>query len=254
MDNPILNLIHNHASMRHYKPDALPTESVETIISAAQRASTSSNLQLYSVIAVTDAGKRDRLAVLSADQDFIRQAPVFLVWCADLARLDRACQLRGIPHVTKYADVFLTAAVDASLASQNAALAAEALGLGICYVGSLRNHPRAVIELLQLPRLVFPLFGMTLGVPVKQAKVKPRLPLAAILHWEAYPADQDALLEEYDRSMAASGIYEGRQTPYPGRDIATDAYGWLEHSARRASKASRTDLRDELVKSGFLLE
>ncbi len=254
MTNPTLDLIHRHASVRRYKPDPLPASIIETIVAAGQRASTSSNLQIYSVIAVTDAAKREKLAALADNQAFIREAPVFLVWCADLARLDRACQLRGTAQVTEYVDNFLTATVDASLAAQNATLAAESLSLGMCYVGALRNNIREVIELLGLPHLVFPLFGMTLGWPAKEARVKPRLPLNAILHWENYNVDQDAYLHEYDQTMAATGIYTGRQAPFPGREGVMENYGWLEHSARRAAKAARTDLREVLEKQGFLLK
>jgi nitroreductase len=112
MGNPTLDLIHRHASIRHYKPDPVPASTIEAVVAAGQRASTSSNLQEYSVIAVTDAGRRDQLAALSSDQAFIREAPVCLVWCADLARLDRTCQLRGYTQVTEYTDNFITAVMD----------------------------------------------------------------------------------------------------------------------------------------------
>lgn len=254
MINPTLELIHKHASVRHYKPDPLPASIIETIVAAGQRASTSSNLQIYSVVAVTDATKREKLAALADNQTFIREAPVFLVWCADLARLDHVCQLRGTTQVTEYVDNFLTAAVDASLAAQNAALAAESLGLGMCYVGALRNNTRAVIDLLGLPRLVFPVFGMTVGWPAREARLKPRLPLQAILHWEKYNTDRDDCLHEYDQTMAATGIYTGRQAHFPGREGVMDNYGWLEHSARRAARAARTDLSKVLEEQGFPLK
>ncbi len=86
MDNPIIDLIHLHASVRHYKPDRIPNSVIETFVEAGQRASTSSNMQAYSVVAVTEAGKRQRLADLCGNQQFIAEAPVFLAWCADLAR------------------------------------------------------------------------------------------------------------------------------------------------------------------------
>ncbi len=87
---------------------------------------------------------RLRLAELCGNQAHVAQAPVFLAWCADLERLDRACELRGTEQVTDYVENFLVAAVDVAIAAQNAALAAESLGLGICYIGSIRNNmPRA---------------------------------------------------------------------------------------------------------------
>ena len=74
------------------------------------------------------------------------------------------------------------AAVDVALAAQNAVLAAESLGLGTCYIGGIRNQPRAIIELLGLPRLMFPITGLTLGWPDTPANPRPRLPQAAVLH------------------------------------------------------------------------
>ena len=252
MTNPTLERIHSHASVRHYKPDPLPDSLIEAVVAAGQCASTSSNLQLYSVVAVREAEKRERLAVLSAGQDFIARAPVFLVWCADLARLERACQLRGCNQVTDYTENFLMATVDCALAAQNAALAAESVGLGICYVGALRDHPQEVIEMLGLPRLVFPLFGMTLGWPEKPGRIKPRLPLRAVLHRETYNPDQDQALAEYDAAMIATGIYRGRQAASPGRpEMPENEYGWTEHSARRASRAVRTGLRAVIEEQGF---
>ena len=99
MSNATLDLISRHGSVRKYRPDLVPVETIETIISAAQRTSTSSNMQAYSVVAVMDAAKRARLAELCGNQEHIAQAPVFLAWCADLARLDRACELRGYLQV-----------------------------------------------------------------------------------------------------------------------------------------------------------
>jgi FMN reductase (NADPH) len=254
MENPTLDLIHQHASIRRYKPDPVPASVIETIVTAGQCASTSSNLQVYSVVAVTDAGKRQRLAELCGNQQFIAEAPVFLAWLADLARLDRVCELRGYTQVTEHVESFLIPAVDSAIAAQNAALAAESLGLGICYVGSIRNNPQEVIELLGLPIHTFPITGMTLGWPAKEARLKPRLPLSAILHRESYNSDQDAALLEYDRTMAATGIYEGRQVPAPGKPDTSEDYGWLEHSARRVSKAVRTGMREVLEKQGFSLK
>jgi nitroreductase len=160
---PTIELIHRHASLRSYRPDPVPPAMVEAIVLAGQSASTSSNLQMTSVVAVADVATRQTLAKLCGDQGHIAQAPLFLAWCADLARLDRACQLRGYTQATEYVENFLVAAVDVAIAMQNAALAAESLGLGMCYIGAIRNRPQEVIDLLALPRLVFPVAGMTVA-------------------------------------------------------------------------------------------
>lgn len=253
--SPTIEQIHRHASVRSYRPERVPVEQVEAIVAAGQRSSTSSNLQMVSVVAVTERSTRERLAELCGNQEHIAQAPVFLAWCADLARLDRACQLRGYEQVTQYVESFLLAAVDTSLAMQNAALAAESMGLGMCYIGAIRNRPQEVIDLLDLPRLVFPIAGMTLGWPAVEPMVRPRLPLNAVLHWERYDRTrEDEMLAEYDRAMVATGIYNGRQVATPGKDGEMEDYGWTEHSARRVSQPARTHLREVLHRQGFALE
>ena len=252
--NPTLEVIYRHGSVRSYLPNPVPADMVEAIVAAAQRTSTSSNLQMWSVVAVTEADRRSRLAELCGNQAHIAQAPLFLAWCADLARLDRVCRLRGYTQVTEYVENFLLAAVDAAIAAQTAALAAESLGLGICYIGGIRNNPAQVIELLALPPLTFPITGMTVGWSAKQPPVRPRLPLQAVLHWERYNRTaEDAALAEYDKTMAATGIYGGRQVPVPGKTGEVEDYGWLEHSARRVSQPSRVGLRSVLEAQGFKL-
>lgn len=250
----VLDVINSHVSVRRYKPDPLPRSLIEELVVAAQRASTSSNLQTYSIIAVTDGARREQLAALCANQQHIRQAPLFLAFCADLARLDRACQLRGYTQVAEYTENFLIAAVDAAIAAQNTALAAESMGLGICYIGSIRNRPREVIKLLGLPKLVFAVTGMTIGWPEQKNPQRPRLPLDAILHWDTYNTEQDATLRAYDREMAASGIYDQRQVPALGQPDTMEDYGWLEHSARRAAQIVRPELRSILEEQGLMLK
>ena len=254
MNTPTIEQIYRHASVRDYKPDPVPAELVEAIVAAGQRASTSSNLQTYSVVAVTDAAKRARLSELCDGQNQVAQAPVFLAWCGDLSRLERISQRRGYRQVTAYVENWLVAAVDAALAMQTATLAAESLGLGMCYIGAIRNEPDKVIELLGLPRFVFPIAGMTLGWPAVEPAIRPRLPLGAVLHWEAYdPSDEPEALEDYDRAMIETGIYQGRQVPVPGQDGEVEEYGWQEHSARRAKTPARTGLRKSLERQGFEL-
>jgi FMN reductase (NADPH) len=255
MTNPTIEQIHRHASVRDYRPDPVPAQLVETIVASAQRSSTSSNLQVYSVVAVTDADSRIRLAELCGNQGHITHAPVFLAWCADLSRLDRVCQLRGYQQVSSYVESFLVAALDAAIAMQTAALAAESLGLGICFIGGIRNAPGQVVDLLRLPPLVFPICGMTLGWPESEPSLRPRLPLEAVLHWEIYdPSEEPKALQAYDQAMIETSIYQGRQVSVPGVDGETEDYGWLEHSARRASTPVRTGLRQELQQQGFALE
>ncbi len=255
MNNAIIDLIYQHASVRSYKSDPVPAEMVEAIVAAGQRSSTSSNLQMYSVVAVTDDAKRERLAELCGNQRHIRQAPVFMAWCADLSRLERICQWRGYEQVADYMENYTLAAVDTAILMQTTTLAAESLGLGMCYIGGIRNDPQAIIDLLQLPRLVFPISGMTLGWPAHTHKPRPKLPTRTILHWETYATTgEEEAWHEYDAAMSETGIYKGRQVAVPGREGEMEEYGWTEHSARRVSRVHRPGLREVLEKQGFLLK
>jgi FMN reductase (NADPH) len=202
------------------------------------------------VIVITDETKRERLMKLCANQKHILEAPVFMAWCADLSRLERVCALQGYEHYADNVENFILASVDATLAMQNAALAAESLGLGFCYIGGIRNNSRDVIELLGLPQKVFPLNGMTLGWPQEPPEIRPRLPLEAVLHWDQYDANDIAALEEYNHTMIESGIYAGKKRPR-GKEVADQDYGWLEHSARLSSRNVRPEIIEVLREMGF---
>ena len=129
--NEVLETILNHRSVRGFLPRALPEGTLELLIAAAQSASTSSNLQFWSVVAVQETERKSRLAELAGQQQFIRDAPLLLVWLADLSRLDRiAAEQQAQVDGTHYLEEFIVGVVDAALAAQSALIAAESLGLG----------------------------------------------------------------------------------------------------------------------------
>ena len=254
MKNPTIDLVYQHASVRKYKPDLVSRDLISMIVAASQRSATSSNMQMFSVVAISEPSKRQALQEYCGGQKHISQAPVFLAWCADLSRIDRICRRKGYEQKAEYVENFLLAAVDTAIAMQTAGLAAESLGLGFCYIGAIRNNPRDVIKLLKLPRLTFPLCGMTLGWPADPPEIRPRLPLESVLHWNAYdPSDEEKMIDQYDQEMIATGIYENRQisTDDP---IPNSAYGWAEHTARRAATVVRPHLRSVLTEMGFDLK
>lgn len=165
-NNETLELLNQHVSVRQYLDKPVSEEQLAAIIGAGQMASTSSNVQAYSVIAVTEPGLKAQLAALSGNQAYIEQCPVFLVWCADLYRLHEttAHYLQSAESFDS-TENFIVATVDAALAAQNAAIAAESLGMGIVYIGGVRNNIAELSELLNLPERVYPVFGMCLGYP-----------------------------------------------------------------------------------------
>ena len=98
-NNPILQTLLAHKSVRRYRPDPLPPGTLEMLGAAAQSAASSSNLQVWSAVALQDPIHKAEAAGLCGDQDFIRQAPLFLIFCADLARLTAASEREGLPGV-----------------------------------------------------------------------------------------------------------------------------------------------------------
>ena len=176
--NEHISLLLSHRSVRGYRPDALPAGTLETLIAAAQSAATSSNLQTWSVIAVTDPDKKAALAKVAANQKHIEQCPLFLVWVADISRNQRLGAEEGVTLETMpYQETFLVAAIDAALAAQNATVAAESLGLSCVYIGALRNNPQQVARVVGLPSGAFGVFGMCVGYASAAGvtEVKPRL-------------------------------------------------------------------------------
>jgi len=134
--NPVIEQMLQHRSVRAYLPDALPAGTLETLVAAAQSASTSSNLQAWSVVAVENPQGRARLAVLAGNQAHVANAPLFLVWLADLARLREVSQQRQMAATgLDYLELLLVGVIDAALAAQNAAVALEALDLSCVYIG-----------------------------------------------------------------------------------------------------------------------
>ncbi|GLQ09464.1 NADPH-dependent oxidoreductase [Devosia yakushimensis] len=187
--NTAIDAILDHRTARAYLPDALPESTLELLAAAAQSAPTSSNLQAWSVVAVADSARKARLAQLAGPNKQIEEAPLFLVWIADLARARAIAKQHDAPgDGLDYLESFLLAALDAALAAQNAVVAADSLGLGTCYIGAIRNQPEAVAAELGLPPEAVAVFGLTVGYPdpSRASDVKPRLPQSSVLHREQY--------------------------------------------------------------------
>ncbi|AEI43044.1 oxygen-insensitive NADPH nitroreductase [Paenibacillus mucilaginosus] len=197
----ILNALQSHRSIRKFQSTPIPAADLEQILLSAQAASTSSNLQAYSVVTVQEPGRRARLAELAGNQAYIEESPLFLVWLADLNKLRTAVKFHEDVELQTNTELFLLASIDAALAAQNAAVASEALGYGIVYIGGIRNNPREVSDLLELPPLVYPVFGMSVGVPDQEPDLRPRLPLGAVVHSEVYRQEElETGIRAYDET------------------------------------------------------
>lgn len=250
-ENETLNTLLSHRSIRKYLPNPLPLGTLETLIAAAQSASTSSNLQTWSVVALEESSRKEKLSELANNQAHIRQCPLFLVWLADLARLTYIGENHGLPHEgLDYLEMFLMATIDATLAAQNAVVAAESLGLGTVYIGALRNKPEEVAKVLNLPPHVVAVFGLCVGYAdtAVDVAIKPRLPQSTVLHRETYQLEtQEEGIKNYNQLM--QDFYASQQMNIPG--------DWSEHSLKRVafaeSLSGRHRLKEALQNLGFEL-
>lgn len=255
--NEILTFLNSHASVRQFTDQPITSDDEQTILMTAQRSPTSSNIQAYSIISVRETERKNRLAQLSGGQSHVRQSALFLVFCADLFRLESLNDKRGYPFDGGFTELFIQATVDSALVASRALQAAQALGLGGVMVGGIRSHIEEVSELLDLPQLVYPVMGLSLGVPAQAPVIKPRLPLEAISFKERYEPDAfDQPIAEYDDTITHLGYLKGREIHtdrYPDFD---GVYSWSEHTARRMADIDGPTMRSHMLEylrnRGFL--
>jgi nitroreductase len=246
-----IEVLLRHRSVREFESRPLPENLLELLAMAAQSAPTSSNKQFWSVIAVENKARKTRLAELCAKQAMVAQAPLLLVWLADLSRIAAIGERQSVAlEGLDYMESFMVASLDAAFAAQNTVVAAEALGLGTVYVGAMRDHPEAVAKELKLPPMCVALFGMCIGYPTagSAASIKPRLPQPALVHRETYSSDgmEDAVAR-HDAHFSAFRQEQGMSKA-----------SWSRHIMSRVKTAAdlhgREHLKESLHGLGFKLK
>jgi len=201
----LVNLMHmsailNHRSIRKYKTTPIEESLLNDILYAGTRASTTGNMQVYSIIVTQDQAVKDQLAPCHFNQPMVKQAPVVLTFCADFNRFNKWCNQRdAVPGYDNFLS-FFTAAIDALLVAQNVCIAAEEEGLGICYLGTTTYTADKIIDILKLPKGVVPVTTVVLGYPDETPGLTDRLPVPAVLHREVY---QDYSEGDIDQIYAA---------------------------------------------------
>jgi nitroreductase len=241
---PTQQLQLRHRSVRRFLNRPVEQGLLESLIHCGQAAATSSFIQAYSVVRVTRVEARAAIAAAAGGQVWIERAPEFLVFCADLRRIDSACQRAGKGPVEGFTEHGLAAVVDVALMAQNVLLAAESQGLGGVFIGGIRNAPQVVVEQLELPDLVVPVFGMCLGWPDEDNPVKPRMPVDFVLHQDSYRDLPAESIAEYDAAMAAY---------YAARGANIKLSDWTHAVATAIQGKKREHMRDFLQARRFFL-
>ncbi len=211
--NDFYKLIHAHASVRTYENKPVPEAVLNRILEAALRASSSGNMQAYSVIVTTDDNLKQELLAPHFQQSMVTEAPVLLTFCADFHRMREWLKLSEAPENFDNFMSFMIAGIDAVLASQNAALAAEAEGLGICYMGTTLASCDQIAKILNCPANVVPIVGFSMGYPAEKPAPRDRLPLTGMVHREKYQRQSAEEILRIYRDREQKGYARYMQIP-----------------------------------------
>lgn len=247
LHNDTIATLQNRVSVRSFTDRPVTDETVETILRAAFRAPTSSNIQAYSVVVVRDPAILKPLSVVTSNQKHVAEAPVFLAFCADLTRMEEALDRNGKEFGGTNLEMGLVSSIDAALVGMSAYLVAESIGLRGVMIGAVRNDATETAKLLGLPKGVYCVFGMVLGWPAEAPQQKPRMDYDAMVHYEQYGnlrggREASEALDSYDRGLEAHYNSIGKKT-------TPDS--WTHDIASKFSPQRREKLREQLKERGF---
>lgn len=241
LTNETIRTLTSHSSVRDYTNEPVDERTVKTLLEVARAASSTCFLQTVTIIRITDKEKKARLAELCGPQPHIARAPEFWVFCADL---HRNVSILGKAD-TGWTEQLVYGCTDAAIAAQNVFAALESLGLGGVYAGGLRNNIEQVDKLLNLPQLVFPVFGLAFGHPASKNELKPRLPLSVTVCENGYAEPGDQAIETYDSKM---------RHYYANRSVNPKNMSWVEDIGRVLGRERRPFMKQYLNSKGFGLK
>ncbi len=241
--NKVYEVMSKHVSIRKYKAEDIKQDDLNKILECAQSAPSSVNGQQWSIIVIKDKGTKKKIAELTGGQKWIEDTPVFLLFVADYYRAALALEkenkeFKNIESI----EATMVSSVDIGIAFSNAMNIAESMGYGIVPIGAVRREPMEIIQLLELPKYVYPILGMCIGVPDENPQKKPRFPIKAVVHQEKYNTDLDEFLNEYDET-----IKEYMDDRTNGNDVRT----WSEGISSIYSSVYFPKVYSTLKQQGF---
>ena len=254
LSDPVLARILRRRTHRRYRPEPVEPSLLDALLDIAFSASSKSDYQQASVIIVENAQTRQALADLVPAMPWVGTSPAFLIFCADAARLEAICRLRGHPLPNRNLEAFFNASVDAALVLQSFILAAEQIGLGCCPISVLRNHLPAVIRLLSLPEGVVPVAGLCVGYPADEGYMSQRLPPSLTRHRDRYDAPNRSALAAYDQERARKSPTPKEKQRAPEIFGYSETYGWSEDKARHAHAREGSEFGRHVREHGFSLD
>jgi nitroreductase len=242
--------IFKHRSIRKYKDTPVEKEILDYILTAGTRASTTGNMQVYSMIVTRGEELRRQLWECHFKQNMVMQAPVHITFCADFNRFNKWCTQRNAePGYDNFLS-FYTASIDALLVSQNVCLAAEEKGLGICYLGTATYNSRRIGKILQLPDGVVPVAAIVIGYPDEEPMLTDRLPLEGVVHYEQY---NDYSPDDIDRIYAGKEALEQTRELLKINDKETLAQIFTDNRYKKADNLHFSrEFLDVIREQGFM--
>ncbi len=205
----MFELANSHRSIRSYTDQKIDPDLLNDILMTGLRSSSSGNIQSWSVIVTQDEENKAKLFKAHYEQPMVNEAPAVLTFCADFHRMREWIRVNGSKQSFDDFLGFMVGAVDAVIAAQSICLAAESVGLGICYMGTTLMSADKIIEILELPENVFPVTSIVIGYPAEDPALRDRLSLDMMVHHETYrPLSDDEIREKHaDREKNAWDRY-----------------------------------------------
>ncbi|MGJ3258115.1 MAG: nitroreductase family protein [Rhodospirillales bacterium] len=239
-----------HRSRRRFKDTPVDQETLDILYACALSAPAKSDLQQVAIIQFADDQRRERVTDLIPSMPWIKQAPVFLLFCGDGRRIRRICELRGTEFAHEPLDAFLNAAADAAIVMMNFIVAAEAEGLGCCPISAVREVTDEIAGLANLPEGVFPFAGLCVGHPNDDPAISVRLPMSLTVHKDTYDdGNLAADIERYDARRRDTNPYRNQREP--DRFGTKDEYGWSDDKARQTANTERLGFQAFIRRNGF---
>jgi nitroreductase/FMN reductase [NAD(P)H] len=243
----------NHGSCRAFTDGPVSDDVLRTLCALALSSPTKSDLQQRDIVILKSKAKTQALAALVADQTWVTEAPVLLVFCGNNRRQRLLHEWHGVAFANDHLDAFFNAAADAAIALGAFVTAADALGLGTCPISAVRNNAKAVSDLLGLPDHVFPFAGLAVGHPKERAKISMRLPMGVTCHVDTYQEDGlKNAVAAYDKARTDRQPYSTQR--FVEEFGQSKNYGWSEDKARQYSKPERADFGTFVKIKGFKLD
>jgi nitroreductase len=210
----MFKLANSHRSIRSFTAQDIDETLLNDILFTGLRSSSAGNMQTWSVIVTRDETNRQQLYELHRKQKMVLEAPVLLTFCADVFRMREWIRVNHSKQSFDDFLGFLTGTVDAVIAAQTISLAAESVGLGICYLGTTWWAARQIIEMMSLPEGVFPVTSLVVGYPAEDPALRDRLPLELIVHQEKYErlSDEEILETHAEREKNAWARYNASES------------------------------------------